>query len=83
MLIQNLIKSMKNSLKYMFSDNVRTRVTFLGTRLSNKFTKIKDKTVKENQYSIQFNNIYSDFKTQEINLQLQKVSKLKSKIRVE
>ena len=67
---------MKNSLKYMFSDNVRTRVTFLGTRLSNKFTKIKDKTVKENQYSIQFNNIYSDFKTQEINLQLQNVSKL-------
>ena len=26
--------------------------------------------------SIQFNNRYSDFKTQEINLQLQKVSKL-------
>ena len=79
MLIQNLIKSMKNSLKYMFSDNVRTRVTFLGTRLSNKFTKIKDKTVKENQYSIQFNNIYSDFKTQEINLQLQKVSNYSQK----
>ena len=63
----------------MFSDNVRTRVTFLGTRLSNKFTKIKDKTVKENQYSIQFNNIYSDFKTQEINLQLQKVSNYSQK----
>ena len=29
------------------------------------------------------NNLYSDFKTQEINLQPQKVSKLQSKIRVE
>ena len=29
------------------------------------------------------NNIYSDFKTKEINSQLQKVSKLQSKIRVE
>ena len=29
------------------------------------------------------NNIYSDFKTQKINLRLQKVSKLQSKIRVE
>ena len=29
------------------------------------------------------NNVYSDLKTQEINLQLQKVSKLQSKILVE
>ena len=35
------------------------------------------------QYSIIFNNIYSDFKTQKINLQLQKISKLESKTRVE
>ena len=65
---------MKSSLKYVFSHNVRTRVTFSGTRLSNKFAKIKDKTVKEHQYSIQFNNINSDFKTQEINFLLQKIS---------
>ena len=38
---------MKNSLKCMLPENLTTRVTYLGTRLSNKFTKIKEKTTKE------------------------------------
>ena len=33
-------------------ENVTTRVTYSGTRLSSKFTKIKDKTVKEHQHDI-------------------------------
>ena len=43
---------MKNSLKWVLPENVTTRVTYSGTRLSSKFTKIKDKTVKEHQYDI-------------------------------
>ena len=41
---------MKNSLKCMLTENVTTRVRYLGTRLSSKSTKIKDKTVKEHQH---------------------------------
>ena len=47
---EKLIKSMKNSLKYVLSESVTTRVTYSGTRLSSRFTKIKDKTVKENEH---------------------------------
>ena len=36
-------------------ENVTTRVTYSGTRLSSKFTKIKDKTVKEHQHNIVYN----------------------------
>ena len=43
---------MKNSLKCVLLKNVITRVTYSGTRLNSKFTKIKDKTVKENQHDI-------------------------------
>ena len=31
----------------MLPENVTTRVTYSGTRLSSKFTKLKDKTVKK------------------------------------
>ena len=41
---------MKNSLKCMLTENVTTTVIYLGTRLSSKFKKIKDKTVKEHQH---------------------------------
>ena len=41
---------MKNSLKCMLTENIITRVIYLGTRLSSKFKKIKDKTVKEHQH---------------------------------
>ena len=34
------------------TENVTTRVTYSGTRLSSKSTKIKDKTVKEHQHDI-------------------------------
>ena len=44
---KRLVKSIKNSLKCMLSENVTTRVTYSGTRLSSKFTKIKDKAVKK------------------------------------
>ena len=43
---------MKNCLKCVLPKNVITRVTYSGTKLSSKFTKIKDKTVKENQHDI-------------------------------
>ena len=36
----------------MLLENVTTRVTSSGTRLSTKFTKINDKTVKEHQHDI-------------------------------
>ena len=36
----------------MLLENVTTRVTYSGTRLSSKFTKIKDITVKEHQRNI-------------------------------
>ena len=36
----------------MLPENVTTTVTYSGTRLSSKFTKIKDKTVKEHQHDI-------------------------------
>ena len=45
---------MKNSLKCVLPENVTTRVTYSGTRLTRKFTKIKDKTVKEHQHNIVF-----------------------------
>ena len=41
---------MKNSLKCMLTENIITRVIYLGTRLSSKFKKIKDETVKEHQH---------------------------------
>ena len=49
---EKLVKSIKNSLKCVLLENVTTRVTYSGTRLSSKFTKIKDKTVKEHQHDI-------------------------------
>ena len=49
---EKLIKSMKNSLKCVLTENVTTRITYSGTRLSIKFTKIKDKTVKERQHDL-------------------------------
>ena len=49
---EKLIKSMKNSLKCVLPENVTTRVIYFGTRLSSKFKKIKDKTVKEHQHDI-------------------------------
>ena len=36
----------------MLPENVKTRVRYSRTRLSNKFTKIKNKTVKEPQHDI-------------------------------
>ena len=36
----------------MLPENVTTRVTYSGTRLSSKFTKMKGKTVKEHQHDI-------------------------------
>ena len=50
--VEKLIKSMKNSSKCVLLENVTTRVTYSGTRLSSKFTEIKDKTVKEHQHDI-------------------------------
>ena len=47
---EKLTKSMKNSLKYLLPKSVITRVIYSGTRLSCKFTKIKDKTIKEHQH---------------------------------
>ena len=43
--VEKLIKSMKNSLKCVLLENITTRVTYSGTRLSSNFAKIKDKTV--------------------------------------
>ena len=40
---EKLINSMKNSLKCLLPKNVTTRVTYSGSRLSSKVTKIKDK----------------------------------------
>ena len=40
---EKLIESMKNSLKYVLLENVTTRVTYSGTRLRSKFTKLKIK----------------------------------------
>ena len=36
----------------MLPENITTRVTYSGTRLSSKFTKKKDKTVKDHQHDI-------------------------------
>ena len=36
----------------MLPENLTTRATFSGTRLRSKFTKMKDKTVKEHQHDI-------------------------------
>ena len=49
---EKLIKSMKNSLKCVLADHVTTRVTYSGTKLGSKFTKIKDKTIKEHQHDV-------------------------------
>ena len=49
---EKLIKSMKNSLTCALPETVTSRVTYSGTRLSSKFTKRKDKTVKEGQHDI-------------------------------
>ena len=44
---------MKNSLKCVFPENVTTSVSYCGTRLSSKFSKIKDKkNVNEHQHDI-------------------------------
>ena len=43
---------MKNSLKCVLADHVTTRVTYSGTKLGSKFTKIKDKTIKEHQHDV-------------------------------
>ena len=49
-----------------------------------KVMPIKEMLTDNNQSVNQsINNVYSNFKTQEINLQLQKVSKLQSKILAE
>ena len=44
----------------MLPEHVTTRVTYSGTRLSSKFTKIKDKTVKENQRDIVYDVKYPE-----------------------
>ena len=44
----------------MLPENVTTRVTYSGTRLSSKFTKIKDKTVKENQHDTVYDVKYPE-----------------------
>ena len=49
---EKLIKSMKNSSKCVLPENVTTRITYSGTRLSSRFAKINDKTVKEYQHNI-------------------------------
>ena len=49
---EKLIKPIKNSLKFVLPENVTTRVTNSGTKLTSKFTKMKDKTVKEHQHDI-------------------------------
>ena len=51
---------MKNCLKCVLLKNVITRVTYSGTKLSSKFTKIKDKTVKENQHDIVYDVKYPE-----------------------
>ena len=43
---------MKKSLKCVLPENITTRVTYLGTRLSSILTKIKNKTSKEHQHDI-------------------------------
>ena len=42
-------------MKCVLPENVATKVRYLGTRLSTKLTKIKDKTVKEHQHDIVYN----------------------------
>ena len=49
---EKLIESMKNSSTCVLIENVTTRVTYSGTGLRSKFTKVKDKTVKEHQHDI-------------------------------
>ena len=49
---EKLIKSEKSYLTCMLPENVTTRATYLETRLSSKFKKIKDKTVKGHQHDI-------------------------------
>ena len=49
---EKLIKSMKNSSKCVLPENATTRITYSGTRLSSRFAKINDKTVKEYQRNI-------------------------------
>ena len=43
---------MKNSLTCVLLENLTTRVTYSGTGLRSKFTKVKGKTVKEHQHDI-------------------------------
>ena len=49
---EKLIKSMKNCLKCVLPENVTTRVTYSGTRLSSEFTMIKYETVNKHHYDI-------------------------------
>ena len=54
MLVQKVKNQQKVNKKFkmLFPENFITRVTCLGIRLSSKFTKIKDKPVKEHQHDI-------------------------------
>ena len=45
---------MKKSLKCVLSENITTRVAYLGTRLSSILTKIKNKASKEHQHDIAY-----------------------------
>ena len=45
---------MQNSLECVLPENVTARRTYSGKRLSSKFTKIRDKTVKDHQHNITY-----------------------------
>ena len=47
-----LIKSMQSNLKWLLPENVTTRSAYTGTKLSSKFTRTKDETLKEHQHDI-------------------------------
>ena len=48
----NNLNEKNNSLKCMLLENITTRVTYSGTRLSRKFTNLKGKTEKEHRHDI-------------------------------
>ena len=41
---------MQNSLKLLLPENISTRSEYDGTKLSSKFTRTKDQTLKEHQH---------------------------------
>ena len=47
----SIIKTMKNSLKRVLPDNVKTRVTYSGQKLSTKL-QIKDKTKDQHKHNL-------------------------------